>query len=70
MYILQVKDSNEFTVMLTWIKGTMNASSALDAGISWTPEESGNYTVEVFVWKSLEEPGLPLTKSIMVSVGE
>ena len=70
VYILQVKDSEGFTVMLTWIKGMMNASSALDAGISWTPEESGNYIVEIFVWKSLEEPGLPLTKSIMVSVGE
>jgi len=70
VYILQVKDSEGFTVMLTWIKGTMSASAALDAGISWTPEEKGNYTVEVFVWKSLEDPGSPLTKSIMVSVGE
>jgi len=70
IYILQVKDSNEFTVMLTWIKGTMNASAALDAGISWMPEESGNYTVEIFVWKSLEDLGFPLTKSIMVSVEE
>ena len=68
IYILQVKDGEGFTVMLTWIKGTMNKSAALDAGISWTPEESGNYTVEVFVWKSLEDPSLPLTKSIMLSV--
>jgi len=68
VYILQVKDGEGFTVMLTWIKGTMNTSAALDAGISWTPEESGNYTVEVFVWKSLEDPSLPLTKSIMLSV--
>jgi hypothetical protein len=70
VYILQVKDSEGFTVMLTWIKGTMNASADLDAGISWTPEDSGNYTVEVFVWKSLEDPGLPLTKRMMVSVEE
>ncbi len=70
VYILQIKDSQGFTVMLTWIKGTMNASADLDAGISWTPEESGRYTVDVFVWKSLEDPGLPLTKRIKVSVGE
>lgn len=68
IYILQVKDGEGFTVMLTWIKGIMNASAALDAGISWTPEENGNYTVEVFVWKSLEDPGLPLTKSMTLSV--
>ncbi len=70
VYILQVKDSEGFTVMLTWIKGTMKASADLDAGISWTPEDSGKYSVEVFVWKSLEDPGLPLAKRIMVSVEE
>lgn len=70
IYILQVKDSEGFTAMLTWIKGTMNASAALDAGISWTPENSGNYMIDIFVWKSLEDPGLLLTKSMMVSVEE
>jgi hypothetical protein len=68
LYILQVKDSEGFTVMLTWIKGTMNASADLDAGISWAPENSGKYTVEVFVWKSLEDPGLPLAMRMIVSV--
>ncbi|MFQ5969940.1 MAG: hypothetical protein ACE5J2_05555 [Nitrososphaerales archaeon] len=68
IYILQVKDSNGFTVMLTWIKGTMRAFGALDPGISWTPEETGDYSIEIFVWKSLEDPGLPLTKSMMVSI--
>ncbi|MGH9933923.1 MAG: hypothetical protein ACRD3Z_02280, partial [Nitrososphaerales archaeon] len=70
VYILQVKDRQGFTVMLTWIKGTMKASTALDAGISWTPEERGNYIIEVFVWKSLEDPGLPLSREMMVSVQE
>jgi hypothetical protein len=67
-YILQVKDSNDYTVMLTWIKGAMNALASMNAGISWTPEEDGNYTVEVFVWKSPEDPGLPLTKNMTVTV--
>jgi len=68
LYILQVKDSEGFTVMLTWIKGSMNASADLDAGISWAPEDSGKYSVDVFVWKSLEDPGLPLAKRMIVSV--
>jgi hypothetical protein len=67
-YILQVKDSNDYTVMVTWIKGTMNALASLDAGISWTPEEDGNYAVEIFVWKSLEDPGAALTKNMIVTV--
>ncbi len=67
-YILQVKDSNDYTVMVTWIKGTMNALASMDAGISWTPEEDGHYTVEIFVWKNLEDPGAALTKNTMVTV--
>jgi len=68
-YILQVKDTNDFTVMLTWIKGVMQAKGSLDAGISWTPESIGDYAVEVFVWKSIDEPGtLLLTKVMTVSV--
>lgn len=67
-YIVQVKDSEGITEMLTWIKGTMNASSSLGPGISWTPEKTGKYTIEVFVWKSLDDPGLTLTKSISVDV--
>jgi hypothetical protein len=68
VYILQVKDYKGITVFLTWIKGTMRASTALDAGISWTPDDIGKYTIEVFVWKSLEDLGLPLTKTMIVSV--
>ncbi len=68
IYILQVKDRNGFTVMLTWIKGMVNALGSLDSGISWIPEESGNYKLELFVWKSFSDPGSPLMKSTMVSV--
>ncbi|MFQ5969957.1 MAG: hypothetical protein ACE5J2_05640 [Nitrososphaerales archaeon] len=68
-YILQVKDTNGFTVMLTWIKGVMQAKGSLDTGISWMPESMGDYTLEVFVWKSIDEPGtLPLTKMMTVSI--
>ncbi len=69
VYIVQVKDENEFTVMLTWIKGDVYAKKSFDPGISWMPETHGEYTIEIFVWKSLDEPGiLPLTKSMQVSV--
>jgi hypothetical protein len=68
-YIVQVKDDNDYTVMLTWIKGNIYALNSFSAGISWTPEEQGNYTIEVFVWESIDEPGaLPLAKSLKVSV--
>ncbi len=69
VYIVQVKDENEFTVMLTWIKGNMFAKNSFSTSISWTPESEGDYNIEVFVWKSIDEPGMsPLTKSLEVSV--
>lgn len=69
VYILQVKDKNDFTVMLTWIKGNMYAKSSFNPGISWTPESKGDYNIEIFVWKSIDELGVsPLTKSLKVSV--
>ncbi|MEM2760823.1 MAG: hypothetical protein QXU32_00315 [Nitrososphaerales archaeon] len=68
-YIVQVKDENEFTAMLTWIKGNLYAKKSFNAGISWTPEGKGDYEVEIFVWKSIDEPGiLPLTKRMQISV--
>lgn len=69
VYIVQVKDENDFTEMLTWIKGTMNAGKSFNTAISWTPEDEGTYTVEVFVWKDIDEPGsMPLSKGIEVMV--
>ncbi|MFQ5920633.1 MAG: hypothetical protein ACE5JV_01285 [Nitrososphaerales archaeon] len=59
VYILQVKDSDGFTEMLTWIKGRIGSAGILESGISWTPEQSGTYELEVFVWRSLDDPGLP-----------
>jgi hypothetical protein len=69
VYIVQVKDENDFTVMLTWIKGNMYAENSFSTGISWTPEVEGDYSIEIFVWKSIDEPGiLPLTEKMEVTV--
>ncbi len=69
VYIVEVKDRNDFTVMLTWIKGSMYAKSSFNPGISWTPEGEGEYKIEIFVWKNINELGVaPLTKSLAVSV--
>jgi hypothetical protein len=68
-YIVQVKDSNELTVMLTWIKGSIYARDSFNSGISWTPESKGDYSIEVFVWKNIDELGTsPLTRRLQVSV--
>ena len=55
-YISQVKDADGVTVALSWITSTLASGQALELAVSWTPEEPGDYTAEIFVWKSVKDP--------------
>lgn len=70
-YIVQIKDSNDLTVMLSWAAGSLPPEKVFDLGLSWIPEAAGKYSIEVFVWQSVTEP-VPLTgiKSLAISVEE
>ena len=63
-YIVQIKDSNGIVVKLEAVEGVLPAGKSFTVGISWTPEEAGNYTSEVYVWKSLMEP-VPLSLNLL-----
>jgi hypothetical protein len=54
-YIVQVKKDN-VVEHLGLVTGTIEPEQSLQPGVSWTPLETGTYTVEIFVWKSLTEP--------------
>ena len=58
-YIVQVKDSDGFTVALSWISGNIEPQRSASAAVSWTPDKAGQYTIEIFVWQSLLKP-MPL----------
>ncbi|MEM2761006.1 MAG: hypothetical protein QXU32_13140 [Nitrososphaerales archaeon] len=69
-YIVQVKDAEGFTVMISWIRGiVLKPDTSIRPAIFWVPEIQGNYNIDIFVWKSLEEP-VPLStqKTLKVSV--
>ncbi|MGH9934209.1 MAG: hypothetical protein ACRD3Z_03730 [Nitrososphaerales archaeon] len=55
-YISQVKNADGITVALSWITSTLASGQELELAVSWTPEESGEYTAEIFVWKSVKDP--------------
>lgn len=55
-YIVQVKDSDGFTVALSWISGILKPQRSADARVAWIPDSSGQYTVEIFVWQDLLKP--------------
>ena len=66
-YIVQIKDSDGFTVMLSWLTGTLLPGQTFTAAQSWFPEKEGNYIVETFVWESISKPA-PLSQLLWSEV--
>ncbi len=60
VFIIQIKESDESVVSLSWIRGKMSANQDFEVAQSWNPVKSGNYTVETFVWTSLSD-SIPLS---------
>jgi len=54
--IFQVKNAAGEKVYMSWVKSRVEAEKSQTIGLSWTPKEHGTYIIEVYVWKSLEEP--------------
>ncbi len=67
VYITQVKDSDGITVALSWINVTLEPGQKFEPAVSWSPDASGTYTVEVFMWKSIKNPQ-PLSSNKMLTI--
>ena len=59
-YFLQVKDEKGFTVHLSWITGVMQSNQVSTLEQEWIPETAGEYTVDIFIWSSEQDP-IPLS---------
>ncbi len=55
-YIVQISDANQIIESLPWISGTLLPSQTFSPSVSWTPSKAGNYTVQIFVWQSINNP--------------
>ena len=62
VYLVQVKDSSGIVVALSWSKGSIAINQKLGVSQFWSPDEPDTYTIETFVWRSLDNP-LPLVQS-------
>lgn len=60
--IIQITNEQNRIVSLSWITGKLDGAQNFELSQSWTPTESGNYKIETFVWKSLDDPS-PLVPS-------
>lgn len=56
VYFFQIKDSEGTVVSISWIIGEISSNQNLDVSQSWTPSKTGDYIIEAFVWKSLNDP--------------
>ncbi len=59
VFLFQILDQEGLVVSLSWIKGELQEVQNLQVSQSWVPKESGSYTIEAFVWDSLES-SIPL----------
>lgn len=69
-YITQIKDEHGIVVSLSWLTGALSPNQSLSPAQSWIPKESGTYTVEVFVWKGIDNPDAlspPLSMELYVT---
>jgi len=67
VYIVQVKNTDGETISQSWLSSEIMPSSSFAAMQSWLPLISGQYTVQTFVWDSLDNP-IPLSSAKSVSM--
>jgi hypothetical protein len=65
--IIQITDENGTVVSISWIAGKLAEAQKFELSQSWTPKQSGEYSVETFVWKSLDDT-TPLSENKMETV--
>ena len=53
VYLVQIKNNEGFVVSLGWISGQLTPDQKLSPSLSWTPNESGEFTTEIYVWEDL-----------------
>jgi len=65
-YIVQIRDDESRIISLAWITGNIDLGQLFSPALSWTPSETGTFTAEIFVWKSLADPEALSESAIIV----
>lgn len=60
--IIQVVDENGFTIDLSWAQGVLERGQGTETSRSWTAEERGNYSINIFVWNGVSGAPIPLSE--------
>lgn len=69
--LISIKDQNNKTIATSWsYKHMLPNESSSYGGIYWTPNSSGNYTIESFAWASLTGTALAKSSQNIIHVTE
>jgi len=55
-YIVQIQDENNVVILLSWLTGSLAPRQTFSPALSWTPTSPGIYTIQIFVWASVDNP--------------
>lgn len=66
-FIVLVKNSDGYTDFLSWKEDKISANQTLPLSQSWVPEAAGSYTIQVFLWDTIET-SVPLTDVMRAKV--
>ena len=66
-YIVQIKNEDDNVISLSWVTGEAMPSQELGMSVSWMPQEPGKYSIERFVWNSIQG-AIPLTDTISTEI--
>ncbi len=66
-YIVQIRDENGVVTSLSWITGSLTPGQSFSPALSWTPISAGTYTIQIFVWESVDNPDA-LSAPLLLSV--
>ena len=66
-YIVQIKNEDDNVISLSWVTGEAMPSQELGMSVSWMPQEPGKYSIERFVWNSIQG-AIPLTETISTEI--
>jgi len=70
VYLFQIKNESNTVESISWIRGQLTSDQTFDVSQSWTPKKMGEYTVETFVWHTLNDPiPLSLVSTTKVTIG-
>ena len=67
-YLTKIQDSNDATIRLAWLTGTLAPGQSFSPSLSWTPDASGQFTINAYVIDNLDHT-LALSPPQNIAVG-